>query len=105
MIPCMVSSSDPDRGDLVIPSSCHPLIPSSCHLIFAELALGNFGESSKQWLLTLIHDYAANHRIDGVILGCTELPLLLRPDDSPLLLLDTLDLHAEAALTYAYAEN
>jgi len=70
-------------------------------IIFAELALGNFSENSKQWLLALIHEYVVSQGIDGVILGCTELPLLLKAGDSDVVLLDTLDLHAEAALAYA----
>lgn len=72
-------------------------------IIFAELAIGNFTEPSKQWLLKLIDQYASSHQIDGVILGCTELPLLLHAGDSRLPLLNTLDLHAEAALNYALA--
>ena len=70
-------------------------------IIFAELVIGHFTEQSKQWLLALIQQYAVSHNIDAVILGCTELPLLLKPSDSVLLLLDTLDLHADAALNYA----
>ncbi|MCX6049976.1 MAG: amino acid racemase [Chloroflexi bacterium] len=70
-------------------------------IIFAELAIGNFTEASKQWLLRLIDQYAIREQIDGVILGCTELPLLLQAGDSDLPLLNTLDLHAEAALNYA----
>lgn len=71
------------------------------HIIFAELVIGHFAEPSKKWLLALIQRYAVMHEIDAVILGCTELPLLLKPGDSELLLFDTLDLHVEAALTYA----
>ncbi len=72
-------------------------------IIFAELVLGNFTEPSKAWLLGLIDQYESSHAIDGVILGCTELPLLLQAGDSDLPLLNTLDLHAEAALSYALA--
>ena len=38
--------------------------------------------------------------IDGVVLGCTELPLILKQVDCRLKLFDTLDLHAEAALEF-----
>jgi len=37
----------------------------------------------------------------GIILGCTELPLLLHPEDSSLPLFDTAILHAQAALERA----
>ena len=39
--------------------------------------------------------------MDGVILGCTELPLLLRQEHIDLPLYDTLDLYVQATLDYA----
>jgi len=42
-----------------------------------------------------------NYKTDGVILGCTELPLIIKQQDSTKKLLDTLDIHAEAVLEYA----
>ncbi len=66
-------------------------------LIFEELAIGVFTNESKQKLLTI----GTGYDVDGIILGCTELPLILKPSDSPIPLLDTLDLHVRAALAYA----
>jgi aspartate racemase len=40
---------------------------------------------------------------DSIILGCTELPLLVKPEDSAVPLFDTTTLHALAAATYALA--
>jgi aspartate racemase len=37
----------------------------------------------------------------GIVLGCTEIPMLLGPDDVSLPLLDTTCLHARAALDFA----
>ncbi|AWB24654.1 aspartate/glutamate racemase family protein [Methylobacterium currus] len=39
----------------------------------------------------------------GIILGCTEIMLLVRPEDSPVPLFDTTALHAEAAVDWALA--
>jgi aspartate racemase len=69
------------------------------HIIFAELARSVFRPESKARLLDIIAQYP----VDGVILGCTELPLILSQEDTPVVLLDTLDLHVEAALKYALA--
>ena len=69
-------------------------------IIFEELTLGIFKPESKARLLEIIHGY----QVDGVILGCTELPLILKPEDTPLKLLNTLALHVEAALDYAMGE-
>ncbi len=66
-------------------------------IIFDELVVGNFREESRQTLLAMM----ARYRVDGVILGCTELPLLLRPGDTEMPLLDTLALHVEAAIDRA----
>jgi aspartate racemase len=69
-------------------------------IIFEELTLGIFKPESKARLLNIIHNY----QVDGVILGCTELPLILKPEDTPVRLLNTLALHVEAALDYAIGE-
>lgn len=69
-------------------------------IIFDELVIGVFSKESKQKLLDIISRY----EVDGVILGCTELPLLLKQEDSELPLYNTLELHAEAALDYALSD-
>ncbi len=66
-------------------------------IIFAELSIGLFSPESKTRLLQIIQSY----EVDGVILGCTELPLILKQPDTVTPLLDTLDLHIRAALDYA----
>ncbi len=66
-------------------------------IIFEELVIGIIKESSRQRLLDIINEY----EVDGVILGCTELPLILHKGDSKLPFLNTLELHAGAALNYA----
>jgi aspartate racemase len=66
-------------------------------VVFDELTKGVFTDASRARLLEIIGRYA----VDGVILGCTELPLLLQQKDSPVVLLDTLDLHTRAALELA----
>jgi len=46
-----------------------------------------------------------DRRAQGVILGCTEIPLLVRDEDSPVRLFDTTKIHAEKALSYAISEK
>jgi aspartate racemase len=81
------------------------LVPSEAeqdeinHIIFGQLARGVFEERTRQRLLEIIDQYP----IDGVILGCTELPLILQQEHTPIPLLDTLELHVEATLRYALA--
>lgn len=66
-------------------------------IIFEELARGVRSRESKAWLLELVGRY----EVDGVILGCTELPLLLVQDDADVRLLDTVEIHTRAALDAA----
>lgn len=67
-------------------------------IIFSELVINKFVPTSRQLFLHIISQYAA----DGVILGCTELPQLISQKDTDLVLLNSLRLHCEEALHYAY---
>ncbi|MEJ2276399.1 MAG: amino acid racemase [Candidatus Lokiarchaeota archaeon] len=69
-------------------------------IIFQELVKGEFKIESKKQLLRIIGDY----NIDGVILGCTELPLIIHQEDLDVQVLNTLKLHALAGLNYAIGE-
>jgi len=69
-------------------------------IIFEELCLGTFSQRSKRFLQNCI-DGLAVRGADGVVLGCTEIPLLITAADSSLPILDTTALHAAAALQQA----
>jgi aspartate racemase len=69
-------------------------------IIFKELVNGVFKESSRLYLNEVTSKLKAEG-CDAVVLGCTELPLIVRPDDSPLPTLDSTRLLARAALTKA----
>lgn len=75
----------------------HPLIN---RVIFEELCRGEYRPESRQLLLDLI-ECLRNRGARGIILGCTELPLLLRQEHCALPLFDTALLHAEQALARA----
>ena len=51
--------------------------------------------------LKVIIERLVSNGAQGIILGCTELPLLIKQDDSPVPVLDTTRIHAEAAVEYA----
>ena len=64
-----------------------------------ELAKGDFHPETRAGLLDVIDGLRRRHGIDGVILGGTELPLILRDvDDIGIPLLDTGRIHVEAAV-------
>ncbi len=66
-------------------------------MIFEELVINKITDGTRNRMLDIIRSYA----VEGVILGCTELPLLINQEVCPIHVLDTLSLHAGAALEYA----
>ncbi len=69
-------------------------------IIFKELVNGVFPEISRLYLNEVAERFKARG-CDAVVLGCTELPLIVRPDDTPLPTLDSTRLLARAALRRA----
>ncbi|MBP5750194.1 MAG: aspartate/glutamate racemase family protein [Firmicutes bacterium] len=65
-------------------------------IIFEELCVGVIREESRQTFVKAIEDLKAQG-CEGVILGCTEIGLLVRPEDSCLPTFDTTVIHAQAA--------
>ena len=73
-------------------------------IIFRELVNGVFTESSRLYFNTVIRKMK-DQGCDGVVLGCTEIPLLIDPNDCPLPVLDSTRLLARAALKEALKED
>lgn len=69
-------------------------------VIYDELVAGKILPESRQGYLDIISKMA-ERGAQGMILGCTEIPLLVKQTDTPLPLFDTTILHAEAALNFA----
>ena len=69
-------------------------------IIFKELVNGRFPEASRLYLNEVTDELKARG-CDAVVLGCTEIPLIVRPDDCPLPTLDSTRLLARAALRRA----
>ncbi|MBC7365061.1 MAG: aspartate/glutamate racemase family protein [Candidatus Aminicenantes bacterium] len=69
-------------------------------VIYYELCDGNLQEESRRKFRTVI-EKLAQAGAQGVILGCTEIGLLVKQKDSPLPIFDTTIIHAEAAVDYA----
>jgi aspartate racemase len=71
--------------------------------IMGELLKGIFAPTSKERFLGII-GYLHGRGAEGIILGCTEIPLLVKQEDTDLPLFDTLDIHARAAVDFALGE-
>ncbi len=68
-------------------------------IIYDELCQGQFLDSSRQYYSQVIKDLA-NEGAEGVILGCTEIGLLIQQADSPIAVFDTTAIHAAAAVEF-----
>jgi aspartate racemase len=67
--------------------------------ISKELTQGIFREETKQFFLEQMEEMKSQGA-DGMILGCTELPMLIKKENFDLPLLDTTWLHAKAAVDF-----
>ena len=73
------------------------------NIIYKELCLGEIRESSREKMKTIIRTLVSEGA-EGIILGCTEIPLLVEQKDSPVLIFDTTRIHAVAAVEKALAD-
>ena len=72
-------------------------------IIFNELVYGEITQNSKNYFLDQILTFM-NKGCDSVVLGCTEIPLIVQPGESPLPVLDSTRLLARAALRLALSD-
>lgn len=70
--------------------------------IFEELVKGRFEDSARAYFRSVIEEFG-KAGCDAVVLGCTEIPLLIEQKDSPLPILDSTRTLARAALREALA--
>jgi aspartate racemase len=90
------------RGlDVLVPGAAGRAVVH--RVIYKELCLGIVREESRAAYRDVIAELAARGA-EGVILGCTEIELLVRPEDSVVPLFPTTTLHAQAAVTAALAD-
>jgi aspartate racemase len=72
-------------------------------IIYNELGKGVFLKETKQLFISIIEELIQKGA-QGVVLGCTEIPLLIKPADCNLPLFDTTFIHCTAAVEFAFAK-
>ena len=73
-------------------------------VIYKELCLGKIKDASRRAYQDIIQGLITNGS-EGIILGCTEIGLLVKQEDSSVPLFDTAQIHAEAAVAFALEED
>lgn len=74
-------------------------------VIFDELCDGKFYKDSRERFVQIINRLVDEEDAEGVILGCTEIPLLIKQEDVKVPVFDTMTIHVEAAVKYALNET
>ncbi len=69
-------------------------------VIYDELVVGRLEQKSKEQYIAIM-EQLVGQGAEGIILGCTEIGLLVHQEDSQVPLFDTTRIHAEAAVEYA----
>ncbi|MEG9474760.1 aspartate/glutamate racemase family protein [Mannheimia indoligenes] len=97
--------SDNFYRDGLLERGITPIVPDEStqkeihRIIFDELCLGKIEQNSKDFYLKTIKDLAVLGA-EGVILGCTEIGLLIQQSDSELPFFDTAALHSQMAVEF-----
>jgi aspartate racemase len=97
------------KGRLSQKYGLHVSVPSAekreivHHIIYEELVLGKIELRSKEEYIGIM-ERMVDEGVEGIILGCTEIGLLIHQEDSDVPLFDTTRIHAEAAVEYALME-
>ena len=73
-------------------------------VIYGELCLGKVQSESRQKFVRIM-DGLVSQGAEAMILGCTEIGLLVGPDDCQVPIFDTTRIHAEAAVEFALAAD
>lgn len=87
--------------DILINHAIETVIPNESDrkfihdVIYNELAHGVIKKTSKERYLTIIDRLRNESNIEGVVLGCTEIPLLLKQEDVNIPVFDTTAIHAK----------
>lgn len=98
------------RNRLSYPNGVEVLVPGpndrdSIHrVIYEELCLGTVSDSSREVYQRIITNLVARGA-QGIVLGCTEIGLLIRPSDVDVPLFDTTAIHAQAAVELALMQS
>ncbi len=86
------------------------IIPEACDredvhsIIFDELCQGKFFPESKERYLEIIRKLCADGA-EGIILGCTEIPLLITDEDIDIPLFNTTYLHSKEAIDFSFGKE
>lgn len=93
---------DPHGLDVLVPDEADRRIVHE--VIYDELCVGVIADDSRTQYRRIIADLA-DRGAEGILLGCTEIDLLIMPHDAPVPVFDTTRLHAHRAVDLALGSD
>ncbi|USH04128.1 aspartate/glutamate racemase family protein [Grimontia kaedaensis] len=102
--------SQPFYKERLVSHGIQVTVPEDWHqdivheIIYQELVQGEVNTHSRKQYLSVIDTLKARG-VEGIILGCTEIGLLIQQQHTPISLYDTIELHAEAAIKLALSTS
>ena len=88
--------------DVIVPEKKDKMIINQ--IIYQELVLGNIRNESRVEFMRVM-EHLVEKGAEGIILGCTEIPLLVGANDISVPIFDTTNIHAETAVEIALGEK
>lgn len=74
-------------------------------IIFDELCKGEIKESSKKYFVDVINKMVKEDGIEGIILGCTEIEMLVKQNDLSIPIFDTTQSHIDSIVDYSLGKK
>ena len=87
--------------DVIVPEKADRIIVND--IVYKELVFGKINADSKKEYVRIISDLISKGA-QGIILGCTEIPLLIKQEDISVPVYDTTYIHAEKAVEYSLVD-
>lgn len=79
----------------IVPSKTEEIVEID-RIIFDELCKGEVKISSKEYYIQVVEKIIQENKIEGVILGCTEIEMLIKQSDLSIPIFDTTQSHIDA---------
>ena len=93
------------NGLSVSPPQDPKVIDEIDRIIFDELCKGIILEQSKEYYKTVINQMIKENGIEGIILGCTEIEMLIKPNDISIPIFDTTQSHIDSIVDYSLEQK
>lgn len=90
--------------EVVVPNN-DKIITEIDRIIFDELCKGKILEESKNYYVNVINEMIEKEKIEGIILGCTEIEMLVKDGDVDIPIFDTTQSHIDAIVDYSLERN